>query len=236
MNEPVDPCPDPPTPIASSEVALPLVLASASPRRREILAAAGLRFVVQPSEIDESPYPGERPAALVERLACEKALDVARTLPALPARPVLGADTIVVLDEAILGKPRDPDHAVAMLSRLVGRAHEVMTGIALAWSDGRPGASAVIVSRVEMRPASEAEIRAYVALGESLDKAGGYALQGAAARFVTRVVGSRTNVIGLPEEETLALLERTGARPFAEPGEAPAASRPTAREAASPRS
>lgn len=194
-----------------------LVLASASPRRREILSKAGWRFVVRPSTVDESPRPDEPPRTLVERLAREKALDVARALAPAPARPVLGADTIVVLDEEILGKPRDTEHAIAMLSRLVGRAHEVMTGIAVAWSDGRDVASAVVVSRVEMRPASCEEIAAYVALGESLDKAGGYALQGGAARFVTRVVGSRTNVIGLPDEETRALLERAGAGAWAEP-------------------
>lgn len=212
MHEPAN------APAAPSPPAEPiLILASASPRRREILAQAGLRFVVRPSEVDESPRPGESPRALVERLAREKALDVARSLAAASVRPVLGADTIVVLDQEILGKPCDADHAVAMLTRLVGRTHEVMTGIAVAWSDGRAGESAVVVSRVEMRPASREEIREYVALGESLDKAGGYALQGGAARFVTRVVGSRTNVIGLPDEETLALLERTGARPFAEP-------------------
>ncbi|MBY0395454.1 MAG: Maf family protein [Thermoleophilia bacterium] len=194
-----------------------LVLASASPRRREILGAAGLQFVIEPSTIDETPHPGEAPAALVERLAREKALDVAGSLAAGPGRPVLGADTIVVLDGEILGKPRDSDHAVSMLSRLVGRGHEVLTGIALAWTDGRALASQVVASRVVMRAASRQEIVDYVALGESLDKAGAYALQGGARRFVTEVVGSSTNVIGLPLEETLALLDRSGARRFTEP-------------------
>ena len=192
------------------------VLASASPRRREILSSAGLHFEVEPSTIDETPQPDERPRALVERLAREKALDVARSLGAGAPRPVLGADTIVVLDGEILGKPRDADHAVAMLSRLVGRDHEVLTGIALAWSDGRALASQVVASRVRMRAIARQEIVDYVALGESLDKAGAYALQGGARRFVTEVVGSSTNVIGLPLEETLALLERAGARRWAE--------------------
>lgn len=196
-------------PAAASDT---LVLASASPRRREILGEAGVPFEVRPSTIDEEPRVGEPPEALVERLAREKAVDVARALAAGPPRPVLGADTVVVLDGEILGKPRDEEHAVAMLSRLVGRAHRVMTGIALAWTDERSLESRVVASEVEMRAASTDEIRAYVALGESLDKAGAYALQGGAIRFVTRVVGSRTNVIGLPREETLALLDGAGAR------------------------
>ena len=188
-----------------------LVLASASPRRRQILSEAGLKFEVRPSTIEERARAGESPEKLAERLAREKALDVARELAQGPARPVLGADTIVVLDGEVLGKPRDEAHAVEMLSRLVGRTHRVMTGIALAWTDGRSLESRVLTSEVEMRPATRAELIEYVALGESLDKAGAYALQGGAIQFVTRVVGSRSNVIGLPREETLALLERSGA-------------------------
>ena len=193
------------------------MLASASPRRREILAEAGVPFEIRPSTVDEVAHVGELPAALVERLAREKAVDVARMLAAGPPRPVLGADTVVVLDGEVLGKPRDEDHAVVMLSRLVGRAHQVMTGIALAWTDERSLESRVVTSEVEMRAATPDEIRAYVALGESLDKAGAYALQGGAIRFVIRVVGSRTNVIGLPREETLALLDRARPSSGAEP-------------------
>jgi len=198
-----------------------LVLASASPRRREILTGAGVDFEVRPSAVDEVARPGERPEALVERLAREKALDVAQALGAAAARPVLGADTIVVLDDEVLGKPRDAGHAVAMLGRLTGRTHRVLTGIAIVWSDartfgGEPVLSRVVTSRVEMRAATAAEIAEYVALGESLDKAGGYALQGGASRFVRAVEGSRTNVIGLPRDETLALLALAGAvRPAA---------------------
>ena len=188
-----------------------LVLASASPRRRQILSEAGLDFEVRPSTIEERAREGEPPEKLVERLSREKALDVAHVLARGPGRPVLGADTIVVLDGEVLGKPRDEAHAVEMLSRLVGRTHRVMTGIALAWTDGRSLESRVLTSDVEMRLATRAELIEYVALGESLDKAGGYALQGGAIQFVTRVVGSRSNVIGLPREETLALLERSGA-------------------------
>ena len=187
-----------------------LVLASASPRRREILSELGILFDVKPSTIEERANAGESAASLVERLAREKALDVARQLSVGPARPVLGADTVVVLDGEILGKPRDAEHAIEMLSRLVGRAHQVMTGIALAWSDGRGLESTVVTSGVEMRDATRLELAAYVAEGESLDKAGAYAIQSGARRFVTRLIGSRTNVIGLPREETLALLARAG--------------------------
>lgn len=199
------------TPGAPAEPVDGLVLASASPRRRQILSEARLQFEVRPSTIEECARAGELPEGLVERLAREKALDVAQALAQGPARPVLGADTIVVLDGEVLGKPRDEAHAVEMLSRLVGRVHRVMTGIALAWTDGRSLESLVVTSEVEMRPATGAELEAYVALGESLDKAGAYALQGGAIQFVIRVVGSRSNVIGLPRDETLALLERSRA-------------------------
>lgn len=188
-----------------------LVLASASPRRREILSGADLVFDVQPSTIEEVMREGEHPAALAQRLAKEKAADVAGRLPSTPPTPVLGADTIVVVDEDVLGKPRDEAHAVELLTRLMGRQHRVMTGIALAWSDGREMLSEVVTSQVEMRAATRDELVDYVAVGESLDKAGGYALQGAGRRFVIEVLGSSSNVIGLPLEETLALFERAGA-------------------------
>ncbi len=188
-----------------------LILASASPRRRDILSAANLLFEVQPSTIEERTRVGEPPSDLAERLAREKAADVAGRLSSSPAIPVLGADTIVVVDEDVLGKPRDTGHAVELLARLMGRRHRVMTGIALAWSDGREILSEVVTSEVEMRAASHDELVEYVAVGESLDKAGGYALQGAGRRFVVEVFGSSSNVIGLPLEETLALFERGGA-------------------------
>jgi septum formation protein len=187
------------------------VLASASPRRSEILSEAGLVFDIQPSTIEETTRPGEPAARLAERLAREKAIDVAQRLGSPPAIPVLGADTIVVSGEDVLGKPRDEAHAIELLSRLMGTTHRVMTGIALAWSDGREVLSQVVTSEVEMRPATHQELVEYVAVGESLDKAGGYALQGEGRRFVVGVVGSATNVIGLPLDETLALFKRTGA-------------------------
>lgn len=193
------------------------MLASGSPRRSQILGDAGLRFEIQPSGIDEKTRAGEAPADLAERLAREKAEDVASRLPKSPARPVLGSDTIVVAGENVLGKPRDAEHAVELLGQLVGTTHRVMTAIALAWSDGRATASQVVVSEVEMRSATRAELVEYVAVGESLDKAGGYALQGEGARFILGVRGSSTNVIGLPLEETLALIEEQKATPFTRP-------------------
>lgn len=186
------------------------MLASASPRRHALLGEAGLRFEIRPSSIEEMARAGELPVAMAERLAREKASDVATRLPDAPRRLVLGADTIVVSGDAVLGKPRDADHAVELLSRLVGTRHRVVTGIACGWSDGRELLSSHVVSHVDMRPAPRGEIEQYVALGESLDKAGGYALQGEGRRFVVGVSGSRSNVIGLPMEETLELLERAG--------------------------
>jgi septum formation protein len=191
----------------------PLVLASASPRRRELLARTGLAFEVLPADVAEEPRAGEAPRALVERLAAEKATRVRDRLPAAPRRVVLGSDTIVTLDGEILGKPRDAEHAVGMLRRLAGRTHTVWTGVAVA----ETGAAALrirsVESRVTLRAAGEAELRAYVASGEPLDKAGAYALQGEGRRLVSRVEGSETNVIGLPLEETLALLAEAGLTP-----------------------
>jgi septum formation protein len=190
-----------------------LVLASASPRRRELLTRAGLHFEVVPADVPEEARSGEHPRALVERLAAEKATAVRDRLPELPRRVVLGSDTVVALEGEILGKPRDAEHAVAMLRRLAGRTHTVWTGVAV----GATGAAELriesVESRVTLRPVAEAELRAYVATGEPLDKAGAYALQGEGRRFVSRVEGSESNVIGLPLEETLALLAEAGLEP-----------------------
>jgi len=192
-----------------SSAAKPLVLASGSPRRRELLARAGVPFEVRPSDIAEVAMPGEAPERLARRLAAEKALAVARELD--PGRTVLGADTIVVLDGEIFGKPADAEHAVRMLSQLVGRTHVVTTAVALVDSRELRVRDLAVHSHVRMRPADEAEIRRYVATGESLDKAGAYALQGEGRRFVETVEGSESNVIGLPLDETLALLARVEA-------------------------
>lgn len=190
--------------------ALPLILASASPRRRDLLARAGVHFEVAPADVDEARRPGEPPAALVLRLAREKALAVARRVGPAPARWVLGADTIVTLEGDVLGKPSDAEHALALLRRLAGRSHRVLTGVALAASEGLDMRTTLVESRVVMRRAGAAELRAYVAGGESLDKAGAYAAQGEGRRLIAAIEGSETNVIGLPVEETLTLLRGVG--------------------------
>lgn len=191
-------------------VELPLVLGSGSPRRRELLARAGVAFEPLPADIDETSRPGERPAELAARLAREKALAVAARVGAHPARLVLGADTIVVVDDDVLGKPDDADHAVRLLSRLVGRTHRVLTAVAVVHSTSRELNSCLVESRVAMRRADREELRRYVASGESLDKAGGYAAQGEGRRLIERIEGSESNVIGLPLAETLRLLQRAG--------------------------
>ena len=196
----------------SREVVSPLILASASPRRRELLQQAGIPYEVIPSEVCEQALAGEKPEALVERLALAKATAVARRLGVSPRRWVLGADTVVVVDGEVLGKPKNPEHALELLRRLVGRTHRVLTGIALTATDHSDTQVRHVVSEVVMHPAQEAELSAYVAGGEPLDKAGAYAAQGEGRRFIQCIVGSETNVIGLPLEETLDLLQRTRAR------------------------
>ena len=189
-----------------------LVLASGSPRRRELLAAAGIDFEVVPADIPEELGSGEQPVAFATRLAREKALAVAERLPDVPDRPVLAADTIVVCDDEVLGKPRDEAHAVALLSKIVGRSHVVVTGVAITRT-GTPDTSLEslhVASEVTMRAAGRDEIARYVAGGEPMDKAGAYAIQGEGRTFVVGVEGSETNVIGLPMEETLELLARAG--------------------------
>jgi septum formation protein len=186
-----------------------LVLASASPRRRKLLAEAGVAFAVMPADIDESPRAGESPRELVLRLAREKAEVVAAQLGGA-RRFVLGSDTVVVVGEEVLGKPRDPAHATVLLSRILGRRHTVLTGIALVDAASGAARTRCVASEVVMRDATDAEVRAYVAGGEPLDKAGAYALQGEGRKFVERVIGSETNVIGLPMDETLALLREAG--------------------------
>ena len=190
-----------------------LVLASASPRRRKLLEEAGVAFEVLPADLSETPLPGEEPGALARRLAAEKALAVARRLGATPPRFVLGADTTMVSDEAVLGKPRDPEHAAELLGRLLGRSHRVLTGVAVLDTATCTPSATLVCSTVEMCAASQDEILRYVATGESLDKAGAYALQGQGRRFVRAVHGSESNVIGLPVEETLALLGQAGWSP-----------------------
>jgi septum formation protein len=177
-----------------------LVLASASPRRQELLRNAGISFIVQPANINEAHVEGELPHDYAERLAREKALAVFETRP---QDIVLGADTIVVIDDEILGKPRDAADAARMLRLISGRAHEVITGVCVVKSND-PATRRLelrIVSdmtRVTMNEISDAEIQAYIATGEPMDKAGAYAIQGMASRWIPRIEGDYSNVVGLP--------------------------------------
>lgn len=191
----------------------PIVLASSSPRRHRLLRGLGVRFSVRLPNVDERPLPGELPGPHVRRLALAKARAVARELaPGCGAQWVIGADTVVVLDGRILGKPRDARAAEGMLARLSGRTHKVLTGVALVPATGGRARTAVVQSRVEMKPFDEAAIRRYVASGEPLDKAGAYAVQGRGQHLVARVSGSLTNVVGLPLERLERLLAAAGVR------------------------
>jgi septum formation protein len=186
-----------------------LILASASPRRAELLAAAGIPFDVRPARIDESVRSGEDAAAYASRVAAEKAQAVHAHSD---SRPVLAADTVVVIDGQILGKPANVDDAKRMLQLLSGRTHEVLTAVVLINGPGRAFLSqtGVEVTRVEFAPLDRGEIDWYVATGEPLDKAGGYAIQGLASRFVRRIEGSYSNVVGLPVSLVYAMCSRAG--------------------------
>ena len=204
-----------PFPIQSETM---LVLASASPRRQELLRNAGIPFTTQPADVDETPLPGESARTCAERLAKEKALKMARHHP---LAHVLGADTVVVVDDQILNKPVDVEDAVRMLRLLSGRVHQVITGVCLVNPALNPSRSAVAkpqepapyavltaddrqvllaseTTSVTMSEISEAEIREYVATGEPMDKAGAYAIQGRASRWIPRIEGDYSNVVGLP--------------------------------------
>jgi septum formation protein len=182
-----------------------LCLASASPRRRELLAQLGVAYLAQPADIDETLAPGEAPRDYVLRMARTKALAVRSRGAQLP---VLAADTAVVLDETIFGKPCDRADGVAMLARLAGRTHRVLTAVALVQAAGV--ALRLSTSEVRMRAMSEAERAAYWDSGEPRDKAGGYAIQGRGAVFVEHLTGSYSGVVGLPLYETAQLLEAAG--------------------------
>lgn len=187
-----------------------LYLASASPRRQELLRQLGLSFEVMPSHIHEERRPGESPVAYVRRVAADKARHVAVAVAAAgkPARPVLGADTEVVIDGDILGKPGDRHHAAAMLRRLAGREHTVLTALCLIVA-GREHI-AVSESRVSVAPLTDADVAAYLDTGEGDDKAGAYAIQGRAAGFIARLEGSYSGVMGLPLFELHETLKRAG--------------------------
>ena len=183
-----------------------IVLASASPRRAEILTCLGIPFRVDPPDIAEDLEPGEDAAGASSRLAMEKAAQVALRHP---RDWILAADTLVVLDEKILGKPRDDADAARMLELLSGREHRVVTAVRLRRGTG-PGREIVVWSGVRIAPLSPGEIAWYVATGEPRDKAGAYAVQGLGARFIEAVDGSYTNVMGLPLVEVERALEEAG--------------------------
>jgi len=202
-----------------------LVLASASPRRQDLLRNAGISFAVQPADVNETPLKGEAPRECAERLAREKALTVWRSRP---QDAVLGADTIVVVDETILGKPVDAEDAARMLRTLSGRVHRVITGVCLIKPvpgtqypvpSGRSSARdehrsenlhlGSETTRVTMSEISDKEILDYVATGEPMDKAGAYAIQGIASRWIPRIEGDYSNVVGLPVALVYRMLRDT---------------------------
>jgi septum formation protein len=216
-----------------------IVLASASPRRQELLRIAGIPFTVQAADINEAPLAGESPRGCAERLAREKALAVFQSRP---QQCVLGADTIVVVGDTILGKPRDPEDAARMLRLLAGRTHAVITGVCLVgpvaggqWSEASKSKIARFAGRIDEKPTtgdgqlatalertasestlvtfcelSDDEIRDYIATGEPMDKAGAYAIQGVASRWIPRIEGGYSNVVGLPVALVYAMLRERG--------------------------
>lgn len=183
---------------------LRFILASASPRRSQLLKQLGIEFEVQPADVDESMLPGEGPGAYVERLARFKAREVAARSP---GSLVLGADTAVVIGDEVLGKPGSPQAARRMLTSLSGRSHRVLTGIALAGARQR---SRVIETEIDFRALSGPEIDWYIGTGEPMDKAGAYGAQGIGGFLIHAIRGSYSNVVGLPLEETLETLSEAG--------------------------
>jgi septum formation protein len=191
-----------------------IYLASASPRRRELLEQIGVRYRLLQVDVPEVPQPGEVPEMYVLRVALEKARAGRAALTADDNMPVLGADTEVVIDGEVLGKPAGREDALAMLARLSGREHQVMSAVALIGTDGEEQ-SRLSVSSVRFRIVSRAEAEAYWQSGEPRDKAGGYAIQGLGALFIERLEGSYSGVMGLPLFETAELLEWVGIVPLA---------------------
>jgi septum formation protein len=184
-----------------------VILASRSPRRKALLEQAGLSFVVVPGEIDEDGVPATPPAEYVRILAEEKARDVARRYP---DAWVIGADTVVVIDNTLLGKPASPAEAMDMLGRLSGRDHIVYTGFCVFREKHDRALTASVKTRVWFKPLTEPEIRWYISTGEPFDKAGGYAIQGRGTILVKRIEGSYTNVVGLPVCELVDVLTAEG--------------------------
>ena len=189
---------------------LKLCLASASPRRQELLRQIGVEFDMIVSQIDEQNLPGEKPADYVLRVARDKAVEVRRRCQASHLSPlaVLGADTCVTLDGTILGKPRDREDGEGMLRRLSGRTHEVVSAIVLLC--GEVEDSAINTSQVTFGPLTDKEISQYWNTGEPADKAGGYAIQGKAAAFIQHIAGSYSGIVGLPLYELVQVLKNNG--------------------------
>ncbi len=192
---------------------MPIVLASASPRRQELLKNAGISFVVRPANIDEVQQPGEGSLHFAERMAADKARAV-RTLA--PESTVLGADTIVVARDQVLGKPADAADALRMLRLLSNRQHFVITSVCLIGTDLQGADFEDTRSEktaVHFAPLTDAEIRAYIDTGEPMDKAGAYAIQGGAARWISKIEGDYNNVVGLPVDLVLRMLREHGVEP-----------------------
>lgn len=191
-----------------------LILASSSPRRAEILRNAGITFEVRPARVEESPAPGETAQAMVARLAEQKALTIARELDGhAGACIVLGADTAVVADHELFGKPDGANSARSMLQALSGHTHRVLTGICLVRIPDMAKRTAIDSTKVTFAPMTREEIEDYIRSGEPLDKAGGYAAQGRAGRYITRIEGCYFNVVGLPLARLYALLGSLGWTP-----------------------
>ena len=190
----------------------PIILASGSPRRRELLAQIGVAHEVVLSGVDETLHPDEAPAEYVLRMAVTKAREVAARYAEKDRRPVLGADTAVVVDHHILGKPSYKADAMRHLRLLSGREHRVLTAVALA--DGETVRSRLSVSHVRFRPLEDKEIEAYWGTGEPADKAGSYGIQGLAAVFAEEIRGSYSGIMGLPLFETAELLREAGRHPL----------------------
>jgi septum formation protein len=191
----------------------PLILASASPRRRELLKQAGFTFEVRPAQVNEDPYPDEDPIAYVVRLARHKAKSVLAEISSdapVQSAVVLGADTTVTLDGHILAKPEDAADAARMLRMLSGRTHRVITGVAVASATGTEVATEI--TGVQFLTLTDEEIDAYIATGEPMDKAGAYGIQGYAAKWIPRIEGCYFNVVGLPLALVSTMLEAVRVR------------------------
>ena len=186
----------------------PLILASASPRRAELLTQIGVRFTVRPTDLDETPQPDESPLALVERLAAAKANAAVAGQAITDDEVVLASDTVVVLDNHALGKPVDMADATAMLSALSGRTHQVMTAVSV--RDKHRQETICVTTQVNFAELTAAQIARYWATGEPADKAGAYGIQGIGGQFVKSIEGSYSAVVGLPLFETVALLQAFG--------------------------